>query len=89
MEAGSAAKLPQGPEWLYEPKWDGFRCLAFRDGETIRLQSKAAKPLERYFPDVVASMRIGPWLMSRQRRLPRRVFRALRPSQAWRPWLHP
>jgi len=57
MEARSAAKLPQGSEWLYEPKWDGFRCLAFRDGNEIRLQSKAAKPLERYFPDVVATVK--------------------------------
>jgi ATP-dependent DNA ligase len=57
MEARSATKLPQGPEWLYEPKWDGFRCLAFRDGDEVRLQSKAAKPLERYFPDVVATVK--------------------------------
>jgi hypothetical protein len=57
MEAESVASLPTGPEWLYEPKWDGFRCLAFRDGETVRIQSKAGKPLERYFPDVVEAVR--------------------------------
>jgi ATP-dependent DNA ligase len=45
--------LPAGPEWQYEPKWDGFRCLAFRDGDEVRIQSKAGKPLGRYFPDVV------------------------------------
>jgi ATP-dependent DNA ligase len=53
MEAESTATLPEGADWQYEPKWDGFRCLAFRDGESVRLQSKAGKPLGRYFPDVV------------------------------------
>ena len=52
MEAEAADQLPTGPDWLFEPKWDGFRCLAFRDGDAIRLQSKAGKPLTRYFPDV-------------------------------------
>jgi ATP-dependent DNA ligase len=56
MEAQSADALPTGSEWQYEPKWDGFRCLAFRDGPRVRIQSKAGKPLERYFPDVVASL---------------------------------
>ena len=56
MEAETAAALPRGPGWLYEPKWDGFRCLAFRDGDEVRLQSKAGKPLGRYFPDQVASL---------------------------------
>jgi ATP-dependent DNA ligase len=53
MEAESVPALPAGPEWQYEPKWDGFRCLAFRDGDEVRIQSKAGKPLGRYFPDVV------------------------------------
>jgi ATP-dependent DNA ligase len=52
MEAEAADQLPTGPDWLFEPKWDGFRCLAFRDGDAVRLQSKAGKPLTRYFPDV-------------------------------------
>ena len=56
MEAESAAALPNGPGWRFEPKWDGFRCLAFRDGDDVRLQSKAGKPLGRYFPDVVAAL---------------------------------
>jgi len=56
MEAESVAALPAGSEWQYEPKWDGFRCLAFRDGDTVRLQSKAGKPLGRYFPDVVEAV---------------------------------
>jgi ATP-dependent DNA ligase len=58
MEALSVAEIPVGPEWQYEPKWDGFRCLAFRDGERIELQSKSGQPLARYFPDVVAALRI-------------------------------
>ena len=44
-------------EWQYEPKWDGFRCLAFRDGARVELQSKSARPLTRYFPDLVEALR--------------------------------
>jgi ATP-dependent DNA ligase len=43
--------------WQYEPKWDGFRCIAFRDGDTVLLQSKSGQPLERYFPEVVDRLR--------------------------------
>jgi ATP-dependent DNA ligase len=57
MEARSAEAIPTGPEWQYEPKWDGFRCLAFRDGDAIALQSKAGEPLERYFPEMVDALR--------------------------------
>ncbi len=57
MEAQSVDAIPVGPEWQYEPKWDGFRCLVFRRGDSVTLQSKAGKPLTRYFPDVVASAR--------------------------------
>jgi ATP-dependent DNA ligase len=53
MEARSEEKIPQGEGWLYEPKWDGFRCLAFRKGKTVALQSKAGQPLDRYFPELV------------------------------------
>lgn len=53
MEAESAKAVPRGPEWQYEPKWDGFRCLAFRDGSWVELQSKAGQPLARYFPEMV------------------------------------
>ena len=49
-------ELPNGDGWQYEPKWDGFRCLAFRDGDDVDLQSKAGKPLARYFPEVVAAL---------------------------------
>jgi len=57
MEANIAAEIPHGDEWQYEPKWDGFRCLAFRDGDEVELQSKAGKPLTRYFPDLVAALK--------------------------------
>jgi len=53
MEALLAAELPEEPGWQFEPKWDGFRCLARRDGAEITLTSKSGKPLARYFPDVV------------------------------------
>jgi ATP-dependent DNA ligase len=56
MEARSVDEIPVGDEWQYEPKWDGFRCIAFRDGDKIFLQSKAGQPLARYFPDVVAEL---------------------------------
>jgi ATP-dependent DNA ligase len=56
MEALSVDDIPQGRQWQYEPKWDGFRCLAFRDGTTIELQSKSGQSLTRYFPDVVATL---------------------------------
>lgn len=53
MEARAAAELPAGDGWWFEPKWDGFRCLAFRDGPRVRLQARSGKPLDRYFPEVV------------------------------------
>lgn len=56
MEARAAAELPAGPEWQYEPKWDGFRAIAFRDGSSIELQSKSGQPLGRYFPDIVEAL---------------------------------
>ena len=51
-----ARELPRG-EYLYEPKWDGFRALAFRDGEEVELQSRHGNPLARYFPELVAALR--------------------------------
>ena len=53
MEALLAAELPEGEGWQYEPKWDGFRCLARRDGNEVSLTSRSGKPLGRYFPEVV------------------------------------
>jgi ATP-dependent DNA ligase len=56
MEALPARELPMGREWQYEPKWDGFRCLAFRDHKRVDLMSKAGKPLTRYFPELVDTL---------------------------------
>jgi ATP-dependent DNA ligase len=53
MEAKLAEVLPPGENWQFEPKWDGFRCLVFRSGDQVELQSKSGKPLARYFPEVV------------------------------------
>lgn len=63
-EAKAVKEIPRESGWLYEPKWDGFRCLAFRNGDEIVLQSKAGQPLARYFPELVEQLR----------RLPARKF---------------
>lgn len=52
MLAKRVAELPEGPDWIFEPKWDGFRALVFRDGDELLLQSRDEKPLDRYFPDL-------------------------------------
>jgi ATP-dependent DNA ligase len=57
MEALLATELPDGESWQYEPKWDGFRCLARRQSDEVTLTSKSGKPLARYFPDIVAMLR--------------------------------
>jgi ATP-dependent DNA ligase len=56
MEAKLTDALPEGEGWQFEPKWDGFRCLVFRDGPDVHLQSKSGKPLGRYFPEVVETV---------------------------------
>jgi ATP-dependent DNA ligase len=56
METRSVDEIPAGDGWQYEPKWDGFRCIAFRDHEQVHLQSKNGQPLARYFPDVAGSL---------------------------------
>lgn len=56
MEASTADELPAGDHWQFEPKWDGFRCLAFRAGADVELHAKSGKPLARYFPDVVEAL---------------------------------
>jgi ATP-dependent DNA ligase len=56
MEADTAREIPSGPEWEYEPKWDGFRCLAFRDAGSIHIMSKSGQPLARYFPEITAAL---------------------------------
>ena len=57
MEALSVDEIPTGDDWQYEPKWDGFRCLVFRDGGKVELQSKSGQPLTRYFPELVDAAR--------------------------------
>lgn len=57
MEAKSVELIPGGAGWQYEPKWDGFRCLAFRQGDQVLLQSKSGQPLGRYFPELVEALR--------------------------------
>jgi ATP-dependent DNA ligase len=54
--AKSAKELPSGDDWVYEPKWDGFRTIVFKDGDDVHLQSRNGKPMNRYFPEVVASV---------------------------------
>jgi len=56
MDALSVEEIPTGPQWRYEPKWDGFRCLAFRDGKISELQSKSGRSMTRYFPELVAAI---------------------------------
>jgi ATP-dependent DNA ligase len=63
MLAKAAEDLPAGDGWLFEPKWDGFRVVVFRDGEKVELQSRELKPLDRYFPELAPELR---------RRLPER-----------------
>jgi ATP-dependent DNA ligase len=50
--ARSRASLPEGDDWSYEPKWDGFRAIAFIDGDEVYLQSRGGRPLQRYFPEL-------------------------------------
>ena len=59
MEARSVDAIPRGPEWQYEPKWDGFRCLLSRNGGSVTLRSKSGEDLTRYFPELVeAALRL-------------------------------
>jgi ATP-dependent DNA ligase len=59
MLSSTADALPDGEGWLFEPKWDGFRTLVFRDGEEILLQSRDEKPMNRYFPELVAPLAVA------------------------------
>ena len=56
METRQLQNIPEGEEWSYEPKWDGFRCIAFREDGEIELQSKSGESLTRYFPEIVATL---------------------------------
>jgi ATP-dependent DNA ligase len=61
MEARLVDALPREPGWQFEPKWDGFRCLAFKAGAEVMLQAKSGKPLTRYFPEVGEAVRAAPF----------------------------
>lgn len=56
MLAKLSDDIPEGDGWLYEPKWDGFRCIVFRDGDTIELASRNERPFTRYFPELLAPL---------------------------------
>src|SRR6185295_2895284 len=57
MLAKRVDELPEGDDWIFEPKWDGFRALVFRDGDEVLIQSRDEKPLNRYFPELVDPLR--------------------------------
>ena len=57
MEAAPVNDLPAGQRWLFEPKYDGFRCVLFRDGDSVNLQSRRQRPLGRYFPEIIEAAR--------------------------------
>src|SRR5919206_2854541 len=57
MLAKRVSELPPGEGWLFEPKWDGFRTLIFRDGDELLIQSRDEKPLERYFPELLEPLK--------------------------------
>jgi ATP-dependent DNA ligase len=59
MLAKPAGSIPDGSDLIFEPKWDGFRCLVFRDGDDVVLQSRSTKPLNRYFPEMVERLTKG------------------------------
>ena len=69
MLAKSIDELPAAEGMLYEPKWDGFRCIVFRDGDEIELGSRNERPLTRYFPELLdplrAGCRLGAWWTAR------------------------
>src|SRR5579862_5022614 len=56
MKSRQVASIPLGERWMYEPKWDGFRCIAFRSGDDVELESKSGQSLTRYFPEIVAAL---------------------------------
>src|SRR5437868_4740853 len=59
MLALRVGELPRADGWIFEPKWDGFRALVFRDGDEVFIQSRDSKPLDRYFPEVVSAIKEG------------------------------
>src|SRR5581483_2081895 len=56
MKSRQVASIPLGERWMYEPKWDGFRCVAFRSGNDVELESKSGQSLTRYFPEIASAL---------------------------------
>jgi ATP-dependent DNA ligase len=80
MESLPVDSLPTGKGWQFEPKWDGFRCVAFHDGDTIQLQSRNQKPLGRYFPELARAMlalRVRRFVLDGEIVIPREPFDTL------------
>ncbi len=88
MLAKSATDLPVGEGWLFEPKWDGFRCIVFRDGDEVELGSRNERPLTRYFPELPAGAAGRPARALRRRRRARRAGSG-RPGLRRAPAAHP
>ena len=63
MLAKLVRSIPERTDIVFEPKWDGFRCLVFRDGNELLLQSRSGKPLDRYFPEITAGLAASPIAM--------------------------
>ncbi len=59
MLAKAVGELPEGEAWLFEPKWDGFRAIVFRDGDELLIQSRDRKPLDRYFPELAEPLQVN------------------------------
>src|SRR6478736_8921452 len=59
MLAKRVSELPEGDNWIFEPKWDGFRALVFRDGDEVFIQSRDEKPLGRYYPELIEPLKAG------------------------------
>src|SRR5436309_8224559 len=57
MLAKRVGELPADGDWIFEPKWDGFRALVFRDGDEVLIQSRDEKPLDRYFPELIEPLK--------------------------------
>ena len=65
MLAKLQSEIPEGDGWIYEPKWDGFRAIVFRDKDFVHIQSRDNKPLERYFPELVPAFQKSSYLFRR------------------------
>ena len=86
MLSKAASSIPSGDGWLYDPKWDGFRSIAFRDGDEVVLGSRNEKPLTRYFPELVEAFLVA--LPERPHRRHGKRSNGIRPISGRRATLH-